>query len=190
MLNTVQALNKLQDYYARYRTLPSYSTLLNVFAVRSKSGVAKLIAELRESGHLKMTPDQRLAPTARFFERTVHGQVRAGLPDHGQEAPDFLNIDAYLVQKPSRSNLVRVRGDSMIDMGLLDGDFVVIEQNRHARIGEIVVAVIEGEQTVKILDQERGRFVLRPANAAYPVIRPQAALEIIGVVVGSCRSYH
>jgi SOS-response transcriptional repressor LexA len=82
---------------------------------------------------------------------------------------------------------VRVRGDSMIDAGIQEGDLLVVEQQPNANIGDIVVAIVDDEFTVKYLDKERGQWILKPANKAYPVIRPQGKLEIFGVMAGLVR---
>ncbi len=96
------------------------------------------------------------------------------------------NLDS-LIEHPSRTVLVRVKGDSMIDAGVLDGDLVVVEKRAGARRGEIVVAIVDNQFTLKRLDLERGRFILRPENKAYPIIRPEGTLEIFGVMVGLVR---
>ena len=75
----------------------------------------------------------------------------------------------------------------MIDAGILDGDLVVVEKVPSAKRGDIVVAIVDGEFTLKRLDLDRGRFVLKPENKGYPVIRPEGALEIFGVMVGLVR---
>ena len=74
------------------------------------------------------------------------------------------------------------------DAGILDGDTVVVEK-RGAAVGDIVVAIVDNAFTLKILAREKGRFVLRPANKAYAVIRPREDLEIFGVVTGLFRKY-
>jgi len=84
--------------------------------------------------------------------------------------------------------LVTVKGDSMIDAGIHPGDIVVVENRNTAQAGDIVVAILENDFTVKALAKESGRFVLIPANKAYPVLRPKE-LEISGVVVGNFRKY-
>ena len=104
-------------------------------------------------------------------------------------AAETIAIDAHLVPSPSRTVLIKVKGDSMIDAGILDGDTVVVEKRTTANVGDIVVAIIDNEFTLKHLAREKGRIVLRPANKAYPVIRPKEELEIFGVVVGQFRSY-
>jgi repressor LexA len=75
----------------------------------------------------------------------------------------------------------------MIDAGILEGDYLVVEKQRHANVGEIVVAIVDNEFTVKYLEREKSKFVLRPANKAYPVIRPKGDLEIFGVMAGLVR---
>src|ERR1700693_1202294 len=132
----------LQDYYARHRALPSYSSIGSLLGLRSKSSVAALVARLKLAGLLEATPDRRLAPTRRFFERTLaDSPVRAGLPDAVDDAAgDALTIDDYLIEHPSRTVLVRVKGDSMVDAGVLDGDLVVVEKRGAARRGELAVA--------------------------------------------------
>ena len=114
--------------------------------------------------------------------------MRAGLPDPVDDAEaDAVTIDDYLIERPSSTVLVRVKGDSMQDAGILDGDLAVVEKRTTARRGDIVVAIVDNQFTLKRLDLERGRFILRPENKAYSVIRPEGALEIFGVMVGLVR---
>ena len=93
---------------------------------------------------------------------------------------DALTIDDYLIERPSQTVLIRVKGDSMVDAGILEGDLVVVEKTPSAKRGDIVVAIVDGQFTLKRLDTDRGQFVLKPENKAYPVIRAEGALEIFG----------
>ncbi|OGA43322.1 MAG: repressor, partial [Betaproteobacteria bacterium RIFCSPLOWO2_12_FULL_62_13] len=132
----------------------------------------------------------RLKPGQRFFERPIAESVRAGLPSPAADAgPETLTIDEYLVPHPSRTVLITVKGDSMIDAGIHAGDVVIVEKRVAANVGDIVVAILDKEFTLKRLDREKGRIVLRPENRAYPVIRPKGDAEIFGVVVGLFRKY-
>src|SRR6478752_392532 len=171
MSNDRSYLATLQDYYTRHHAFPSYSSIGSLLGLRSKSSVAALVARLKLGGFIESTPDRRLAPTRRFFERPLaEAPVHAGLPSAIEDAPaDALTIDDYLIERPSQTVLVRVKGDSMMDAGILGGD--------------LVVAIVDGEFTLKTLDLERGKFVLKPENPAYPVIRPEGTLEIFGVMV-------
>jgi repressor LexA len=182
-------LATLKDYYARHRALPSYASIGSLLGLRSKSSVAALVARLKLAGYLESTPDRRLAPTKRFFARPLAASpVRAGLPDPIEDdEADAVTIDDYLIERPSQTVLVRVKGDSMIDAGIFEGDLVVVEKRPAAQKGDIVVAIVDGQFTLKRLDLEQGRFVLKPENPAYPVIRPEGGLEIFGVMVGLVR---
>jgi repressor LexA len=183
-------LDKLRDYYAAHGVVPSYSTLMQVMGLRSKSPVAALVNRLKLRGYLESTPDKRLRPGRRFFERPVYDSVPAGLPSPaGDERHDALTIDEYLVAHPSQTVLVTVKGDSMNGAGIHPGDIVVVDKGAAAKPGDIVIAIVDNEFTLKYLDKEKGRFILRPANLAYPVIRPRGELEIFGVVVGQFRKY-
>jgi repressor LexA len=169
--------------------MPSYATIGNLLGLKSKSSVAALVARLKLAGFLESTPDRRLAPTKRFFARPLAaGFVRAGLPEPVvDDDADAVTLDDYLIERPSQTVLVRVKGDSMLDAGIFDGDLVVVEKRPAAQKGEIVVAIVDNQFTLKRLDLENGRFVLKPENKAYPVIRPEGALEIFGVMVGLVR---
>lgn len=190
MSQDLQYLARLQDYYARHRVLPSYSAIGKLVGMRSKASVAGMVLRLKAEGLLESAPGQRLKPGPRFFERTYAESVQAGLPNPAADTgADNLTIDEYLVSNPSKTLLIRVRGDSMINAGILPDDLVVVEKGRTAKVGDIVVAIVENEFTLKRLGQERGRFVLRPENKAYAVIRPKGELEVFGVVVGVVRRY-
>lgn len=190
MADDGQYLAKLQEYYARQRVLPSYASIGALVGLNSKASVADMVLRLKAAGYLESSPDRRLKPGKRFFERTLAESVRAGLPNPAAEtAPETLTIDEYLVSHPSRTILITVKGDSMIDAGIQPGDVVVVEKRVSANVGDIVVAIIDNEFTLKRLDREKGRIVLRPENKAYPVIRPKDNTEIFGVVVGLVRKY-
>jgi SOS regulatory protein LexA len=189
MSNDRSYLTALQDYYARYRALPSYASIGGLLGLKSKSSVAALVARLKLAGFLDSTPDRRLAPTRRFFARPLaESPVRAGMPEAVDDADaDALTIDDYLIEHPSQTVLIRVKGDSMMDAGIFDGDLVVVEKRPAAHKGDIVVAIVDNQFTLKRLEQEQGRYVLKAENKAYPVIRPEGALEIFGVMVGLVR---
>lgn len=190
MADDGQYLAILQDYYAKHRVLPSYASIGALAGLRSKASVAEMLTRLKSAGFLESSPDRRLKPGKRFFERPVAESVRAGPPYPAAEgAPEALTIDEYLVPHPSRSVLITVKGDSMIDAGIHPGDVVVVEKKTTANIGDIVVAIIDNAFTLKRLDREKGSVVLRPGNKAYPVIRPKDGAEIFGVVVGLFRKY-
>jgi repressor LexA len=190
MSNDATYLAKLQDYYADNNVLPPYSTIMSLLGLRSKSPVAALIARLKLQGFLESTPEKRLKPGKRFFERPIFDSVQAGAARQADQSRyDTVTIDEYLVESPSNTVLINVKGDSMIDAGIMPGDTVVVEKRGPASVGDMVIAIVDNEFTLKKLGNEKGKFVLIPANPAYPVIRPQNDLEIFGVVVGQFRKY-
>jgi len=189
MSNDRSYLTSLQDYYAQHRALPSYASIGSLLGLKSKSSVAAMVARLKLAGFLDSTPDRRLAPTKRFFARPLaDSPVRAGQPEQVDDSEaDALTIDDYLIERPSLTVLIRVKGDSMMDAGIFDGDLVVVEKRPSAHKGDIVVAIVDNQFTLKRLDLEDGKFVLRPENKAYAVIRPEGSLEIFGIMVGLVR---
>jgi SOS regulatory protein LexA len=190
MMSDDQHLSALRTYWKRNQAFPSMAKLCNVVGLSSTSSVFALVKRLVDAGFLERV-EGRIAPTRQFFGRPVIGAVRAGLPQpEGQEPPELLTIDDYLVEDPNRTVLCRVRGESMRDAGLLDGDLVVVQKNRPIRPGDIVVAVVDGEMTVKTLRlDDSGTFYLEAAHPDFQPIRPRGALEIVGVVTGAVRKF-
>lgn len=187
----IDYLGKLQDYYSTHKVMPSYQAIADLLGFKSKNAVAALVARLKLLGFVESAPDKRLKPGRRFFERVLaESTVQAGLPTAAlNDNSDSLSIDEYLIENPSRTVLITVKGDSMMDAGIVQDDVVIVEKKHLANIGDIVVAIVDGEFTLKTLGREAGQFVLYPANKAYPTIRPQGQLEIFGVVVGQFRKY-
>lgn len=164
--------------------------LAGTLGLSSSGSVFAVVGRLTEAGYLERL-EGRIAPTRRFFSYPVLGRVRAGLPQPAsQDDYEHLNIEDVLVRDPNRTSFCHVRGDSMRDAGLLDGDVVVLEVNALPKAGDIVVAVVDGQTTVKYLRADgNGDWLLEPANPAYQTIRPNEALEVLGVVTGSFRRY-
>jgi repressor LexA len=118
------------------------------------------------------------------------GTIAAGQPIQAVPQPETLQVpEALLGRRPCYA--LRVRGDSMIEAGILDGDYVVIEQRDSARNGEIVVALVDNEEvTLKRIEQTRGKVILHPANAdMMPLTYPPDAVQIQGVLKALLRSY-
>ena len=184
-------LAKLQDYYAEWKSIPSYASLCEVFGIASKSWVKAILDRLGKAGFIERTPDGIWVPTRRFFARPfAESSVQAGMPVSVTETQgEYFVIDEMLIDTPSLTTMIPVKGDSMIDAGIHDGDIAVVEKRSLANVGDIVVAIVDDDFTLKTLGREGGKFILRPANPAYPVIRPHGTLEIFGVLVGLIRKY-
>lgn len=186
-----QHLEQLRTYWKQHHAFPSMSKLCTVVGMASTASVFDLVTRLKDAGYVQRV-EGRLAPTKRFFARPLVGHVRAGVPQPRQDEDDFqvLTLDDFLVQDPNRTFLARVKGDSMRDASLLDGDMVVVQKNAPTKVSDIVVAVVDGQVTVKYLRQQPdGRFYMQAANPAFADIHPLGELEILGVVVGQFRAY-
>ena len=184
-------LGKLQDYYADYRNIPSYSAIGELLGMASKSAVSALVKRLTLAGFIEVTPDKRLAPTKRFFERELADfNLPAGLPAAANDAmSEAISLDEFLMPRPASSVLVKIKGDSMMEAGIFDGDIAVVEKRHAALVGDIVVAIVDNEYTLKELGKDKLGYFLIPHNADYSIIRPEASLEIFGVMVGLVRKY-
>lgn len=184
-------LAKLQDYYADWKSIPSYASLCEVFGIASKSWVKAILGRLGKAGFIERTPDGMWIPTSQFFARPfAESSVQAGMPVSVTATQGkYFVIDELLIETPSLTTIIPVKGDSMVDAGIHDGDIAVVEKRLSANVGDIVVAIVDNEFTLKTLAKEGSKFILCPANPAYPVIRPKDTLEIFGVLVGLIRKY-
>lgn len=186
--NLASYIGALQDYFVQYGVIPSLTELGSLWGIAGRAWTHRLVARMKEEGYLEESPGRRLAPGARFFERTVADTVRAGLPEPANDsARDAVAIDRFLIDKPSETELFQVRGDSMIQAGIHEGDFVVVEKTRSASPGDVVLAFVDHEFTLKTLAKDKRGFYLEAANPAYAPIRPEQGLEIHGVMVGLFR---
>jgi len=183
-------LDRLRDYYAQHRVLPSFSVIAKLLGLKTTSAVSAMVDRMKMAGMLESAPDRRLQPGSKFFEREILDTIQAGHPQPANEPGiEGLNIDAYLIENPSRTVLLTVKGDSMIDAGLMPGDTVIVKKGAPGKPGDIVVAIVDNEFTVKYLAQDRKGFYLKPDNKAYGPIHSKDHLEIFGLVVGSFRKY-
>jgi repressor LexA len=130
-------------------------------------------------------------PANDVIEIPLHGRIAAGMPIEAMESHSMLPVPAALLGAGEHYAL-EVSGDSMIEAGILDGDFALIRRQDTARDGEIVVALVRGEEaTLKYLRRERGMVRLDPANAAYePQIYQQGEVAVQGKLAGLLRRYH
>ncbi|MGZ8984179.1 MAG: LexA family protein [Methylotenera sp.] len=183
-------LAQLRDYYAAHHVLPSFSGIAKLVGLNTTSAVSTFVKRMKEIDYLSSTPDKRLQPGKRFFQREVVDSVQAGLPRPANNTGgDTMLIDDYLIEHPSRTIMLTVKGDSMTDAGLLPGDTVIVKKGAPSKAGDIVVAIVDNEFTIKYLALDKTGFYLKPGNIGYPPIRPKDHLEVFGLVVGMFRKY-
>jgi len=100
-----------------------------------------------------------------------------------------INLEDHLIRNPQATYLLRVQGESMIDAGILPGDAVLVERREEAKTGDIVIAEVDGEWTMKVFRRRGRRVLLEPANPNFPTIVPQQHLRIAAVVIAVIRHY-
>ena len=176
---------------------PSLEEIGEAFGLSSVATVHKHVAHLVEKGMLKkawnrsrsVEPVDEAPPGA--FALPLAGVVAAGAPIEAIEDHETIEVPPDLVPPRTSSFVLRVRGESMIDEQIRDGDFVVVESRNEARNGETVVALIRGEEaTLKRFYRRGGRVRLEPANVTMrPIEVPAEDVEIRGVVRGLLRRY-
>ncbi len=188
-LETVQ--KSIAAFFSENRRMPSYSEMLTLLGVRSKSVVNFWVMKLIRAGIIKKDSNGHLTFTKRSFAIPLAGSIQAGFPSPEEEALcDVLSMDEYLITRPESSFLLQVSGDSMIGEGILEGDLVVVERGREPQNGDIVIAEVDGQWTMKYYRHQGKQIVLEAANPKYPLIKPKEELKIGGVVTAVIRKYH
>jgi repressor LexA len=181
-------LSQIKKFYAAYKRLPSYSEMLKLFNLSSKNAVYKIVHKWIEEGLLNKE-NGKLAPAAQFFSLPLLGMVKAGHPILADENKSYLTLDEYLIADPTSSFLLKVRGDSMIDAGIFEDDLVVIDSKTSAENGDIVLAEVDSEWTLKYLKKHKNKIFLEAGNSKYPPIHPKRELKVHGVVRGVIRKF-
>ncbi len=189
---TLQSVQKsIAVFFRENRRMPSFAEMMDLFEVRSKSVVHFWINKLIEAEVLEKDDKGYLRFIKSSFAVPKVGSVQAGFPSPEEEIrQDLLSMDEYLITKPESSFLLEVNGDSMNGEGILSGDLVVVERGREPKNGDVVVAEVDGEWTLKYFRREGGQVALEAANPKYPLIRPRTELRLGGVVTAVVRKYH
>ena len=119
------------------------------------------------------------------------GTVEAGFPSPAEESlADNISLDDLLIQNREASFLIKVSGDSMTGAGIMPGDMVIVDRGQVAKSGDIVIAEVDGEWTMKYFRKQGKEVVLEAANPKYPLIRPRQELKLGGIVTAVIRKYH
>ena len=176
---------------------PTVREICHAFGYRSTGTARDHLRALETKGHLKKLPGKSrgLVPRnwpdilqEKFPPMPILGRVPAGGPLLAEE-----NIEGTLDLSEEFAGqkvfALKVHGDSMIDAGICEGDLVVVRSQNHAEPGEIVVALVDGESTVKRLARRNGKLWLRPANHRYEPIAVEGDTKVLGKVIGVIRSY-
>jgi repressor LexA len=216
-----ELLSFIQNRLEEGGVSPSFEEMKDALDLRSKSGIHRLINALEERGFIRRLPNRAralevlklpeamhrapvpsIAPKAKapatlpmaandVVEIPLHGRIAAGVPIEAMEGQNMLSVPAALLGGGDHYAL-EVSGDSMVEAGILDGDFALIQRTDVAREGQIVVALIDDhEATLKYFRRDGARVRLDPANAAYePQLYDSRQVRIQGKLAGLLRRYN
>ena len=192
-----EILDYLNDFISQHGYAPSLEEIGRRFNLSSLATVHKHLTNLQEKGFIRRAWNRsrsvELIPTRvgqRAVELPLLGYVAAGAPIEAIASTETIAVPDALASKRD-SYVLRVKGDSMIDEQIRDGDYVVVEDRKSANNGEMVIALLGGlEVTLKKFYQENGQVRLEPANPAMqPILVPPDQIQVQGVVVGVMRKY-
>lgn len=182
--------NKLENFYERQKRMPTYSEMMSLFGFKSKNAVFKVVEKMVEAGIVAKDHLGRLVPSKIFGEVPMLGLVTAGFPATvEEELADTVSLDDLLVKNKSLTYMLEVDGDSMIDAHIEKGDMVLVERANNAKDGDIVIAEVDGEFTMKYFRKNGNKVWLEPANKNYQPIYPEHSLNIIAVLKAVIRKY-
>lgn len=180
----------LRRFFMAEGRMPGYREMLTLFNYRSKNAVHGLLNKLVRDGYIRKKRG-KIALAARMAGSIkLLGSVQAGFPSPAEEElHDTINLDQFLVRKPDATYLLTVTGDSMIEAGIHPGDIVLVEKGTAPRNGDIVIAQVDDEWTLKYFIKDGEGVSLVPANKKYQSIRPSRSMVIGGVVRAVIRKY-
>ena len=180
----------LVKFYNSEKRMPTYSEMMSLFGFKSKNAVSRIVDKLIDAGLITKDPLGRIVPNASLTEVPMVGLVKAGFPSPSEDLMETtINIDNYLIKKKDLTYIFEVDGDSMIDAHIADGDLVIAERTETAKDGEIVIAEVDGEFTLKYFKKQGNKVWLQPANKNFKPIYPVADLKIKAIVRGVIRKY-
>ncbi len=197
----LEAVRGIRNFLVHQGKIPSVRELMRVLDYRSPRSVSLLIKSLIDKKVIKKTNDGSFQlidnPNEELVNQTVNvplvGAVACGMPIFAEEnTKAFFPVSVRLARPPHKYFFLRAKGDSMDKAGISDGDFVLVRQQPDARDGENIVAVIDGEATVKEFNRAGGTVILKP-NSTNPVHKPIILTKdflVQGIVVTSIPNFN
>lgn len=194
-------LDFIEEYQLQFGKSPTIREMREHFQVKSDNSILKRLKALEEKGYIEKddTPrgikllnavQEKLEAASNLTRIPLLGTIPAGGPVFSEEhVMDYFEVGNDLLKKPNGSFALQVTGLSMIDAGILEGDFVVANRDLSAKDGDIVVALVDGSNTVKRFRQSKGKTWLEAANPDYSDIHADEYLEVQGVVTAVIRMY-
>lgn len=186
-------IEDLRGFFQAHGRAPSFAELAKLAGYASKNAAFRLVSKLIDAGIVEKDASGRIRLAGELrpvLSRPLLGYVQAGFPSPAEDdLGDAVTLDEFLIRKPQASFLLKVSGDSMIEAGIQPGDMVIIERGTAPKHGDIVLAQVDGDWTLKYYERRGGKVVLVPANSKYPIIIAQQELKIEGIVRSVVRRY-
>ena len=183
------ALDFINSFCREKGYSPSLKEIADFLDTDNLSTAQYYVEELESKGYLHRNSNKArgITPISDQYTIPLLGYIAAGEPIEPIENPEEINVPSGIkIEAKYPHYALRVKGDSMIDMGVLDNDIVLIKHQMTANVGDVVVGITEKGATLKILSKDNDRVVLKPRNQKYKTIIPEQ-LEIRGVFVGLVR---
>lgn len=190
-------LDVIVQYQQEFGYMPSYREIAETLNLSSPASIHQYIKILEEKGFIKTEANEsrsieltaKSLPVPQAVSLPLVGLITAGSPIEAVEQKDAIGVPITLVDDPANSYVLKVKGESMIEDGILDGDFVIVERNPSPKNGDIVVALLDNTYaTLKRFYREKSRIRLQPANSTMSPIYVSDPI-IQGVVKGLIRSF-
>jgi len=180
---------KIESFYRKNKRMPTYSEMMQLFGFKSKNAVFKLVEKMVTLGIVTKDHLGRLVPGGSFGEISVLGSVKAGFPALAEEVKETMDLNNFLIENTEKTFLLKVDGDSMIEAHIEEGDLVLVEKTNQAKEGEIVIAEVDGDFTMKYFRKKDNKIWLEPANKNYSLIFPKESFNILAIVKAVIRKY-
>lgn len=194
-------LDFIGEYQLKWGKSPTIKEMRLNFKVNSDNSILKHLKALNEKGFIEKDDTPRgiklLQSVRQRFENAqdsiqlpVFGFIPAGSAvDTEQHASDWITVSSDLAKNSRDFFILQVTGNSMLDAGIFEEDLVVVNKAKEPKVGDIVVALVDGGNTLKRLVKENGEYFLKAENPDYQNIHPLGALEVQGVVTALIRKY-
>jgi len=180
---------KLKAAYGK-EPLPSFEKIASEFGFKHKNSVWQYFKKFRESGLIRGIGEKFFIAPDQFGAVLFTTPVKAGFPSPAEDYIEKrISLDEeFRIDSPS-TFMFTVSGDSMIEAGIFEEDMVIIKRKSEPKSGDIVLANVDGEYTLKIFRKKGQEIYLEPANKNYEIIKAKQSMEIFGIVIGSVRKF-
>lgn len=190
-MNLEKKILKLRQFYIDKKRLPSYREMMGLFDYSSVNSAWKLAQQLIEAGLIDKDEKGKLIPKNLNHQLKFLGSIEAGFPTLAeQEMIVTISLDQYLLTHPEQNYMLKVTGLSMIEAGIAPDDLVIVDREKEPKNGDIVVAEVDGNWTMKYWQKKGNKITLLPANKDYPPIEPEKTLQLGGVVTSVIKKFY